>query len=290
MLAIRTVLCPVDFSPLGEREIELATEVCRRFGARLVLHHNLEAVSIGLSMGWMWNQVHAGEKPTAAMVEARLQELMAGLPAGIAAEARLSDGPVPASLLYLQEQLAADLMVMATHGASSEDHESVAERLLTDARCPVVVLHESEEGPCPWPREGGTPLRTLVPVDWTAGATAALRYACDLARELPLELHLLHVTPSRKGAEPPAADQAAERNRLTAAIPEDLRGRAVPHLAAGDPDDEIVAAAARLDAAWIVMGTHGKGLLRRFGHDTARAMLRRASCPVWYVPAAWPAP
>ena len=83
MLAIRTVLCPVDFSPLGEREIELATAVCRRFGARLVLHHNLEAVSIGLSMGWMWNQVHAGEKPTAAMVEARLQELMAGLPEGI---------------------------------------------------------------------------------------------------------------------------------------------------------------------------------------------------------------
>lgn len=287
MLEIRTVLCPVDFSPLGEREVDLAVGVCRQFGARLVLHHNLDAVSVGLSMGWMWNQVHAGEKPTEAMVEARLKELLASLPEEVSAEARLSDGPVPAALHYLQEQVAADLVILGTHGASSEDHTSVAERIVADARCPVVVLHDGENGATSWPADRPERCPVLVPIDWSDGAMAALRLACELARRLPLELHLLHVTPSRGAAVPAAADQAAEKIRLAGAVPDDLRERCVVHLAAGDPDDEIVAASARVGAFWIVMGAHGKGLLRRFTHDTAKALLHRASCPVWFVPATW---
>ena len=44
MIAIRIVVCPVDFSPVTAHQVDLAADVCRAFGARLVLHHNVTAV------------------------------------------------------------------------------------------------------------------------------------------------------------------------------------------------------------------------------------------------------
>ena len=60
MLAIRTVLCPVDFTPATPRQLGLATDLCRAFGARLVLHHNLAAVPFGAGVTWMWQSEHPG--------------------------------------------------------------------------------------------------------------------------------------------------------------------------------------------------------------------------------------
>jgi len=47
MIAIRTVVCPVDFSPATSRQVDLASDVCRAFGARLILHHNVSDLSVG---------------------------------------------------------------------------------------------------------------------------------------------------------------------------------------------------------------------------------------------------
>jgi hypothetical protein len=37
MIAIRTILCPVDFSPATPRQVDLAANLCLAFNARLVL-------------------------------------------------------------------------------------------------------------------------------------------------------------------------------------------------------------------------------------------------------------
>ena len=42
MLSIRTVLCPVDFSPVTARQVDVAADLARAFGARFVLHHNMQ--------------------------------------------------------------------------------------------------------------------------------------------------------------------------------------------------------------------------------------------------------
>jgi hypothetical protein len=52
LVQIRTVLCPIDFSTLDPAEIDVALEVCRTFGARLVLHHNLAGAVPGFSRSW----------------------------------------------------------------------------------------------------------------------------------------------------------------------------------------------------------------------------------------------
>ena len=44
MIDIRTIHCPVDFTPISERNLRMGVELCKRIGARLVLHHNLDVV------------------------------------------------------------------------------------------------------------------------------------------------------------------------------------------------------------------------------------------------------
>ena len=56
-MEMRTVLCPVDFSGRSGRELSLARDVCREFGARLVLEHNLDPRPPSfLTVTWMWSE------------------------------------------------------------------------------------------------------------------------------------------------------------------------------------------------------------------------------------------
>ena len=300
MVTIRTILCPLDFSALCEREVALAVELCGAFGAKLVLHHNLDDASLGMSASWMWRQEHVPAKTPEAAVELRLRELLARLPAGVACEARISDGQVAPSLLFLQRQLPADLVVMATHGQNTEDHASVAERLVEETTSPVLILHEQD---CSGPPirlaagEGERPLEVLVATDWSVTADHTVAYAFDLARVFPWRLHLLHVlSPGQlvhvESGVPmavPGSDVGeiveGMRRQLAALVPEELAGRVVCHVEAGDPAERIMATAAALPADLIVMGAHARGFLRRFfTRDTSLELLRRAACPVWFVP------
>lgn len=42
MISIKTVLCPVDFSPITGRVLGLAIQVSQLFNSKLVLHHSNE--------------------------------------------------------------------------------------------------------------------------------------------------------------------------------------------------------------------------------------------------------
>ena len=55
---IGTVLCPVDFSAVDRGELAIAVEVCRTFGARLVVHHNVSAPALGFARVWDWEREH----------------------------------------------------------------------------------------------------------------------------------------------------------------------------------------------------------------------------------------
>jgi hypothetical protein len=78
MLAIRTVLCPIDLSPATSPQLDLAVDLCRAFGASLVLHHNITDVSIGAGVGWMWHADHpVAVSPSA---DQAMRELVARLP------------------------------------------------------------------------------------------------------------------------------------------------------------------------------------------------------------------
>jgi len=304
MLQIHKVLCPIDFSDLNIRELELAVDVCRSFNARLILHHNVHVSPLGASTSWMWQQEHREKADDEDGAAGLLRDILAELPLDIDAEARLSNGLAAPSILQVEEQTQADLVILATRGASTDDHNSVTEKVIAHAHCPVLVWRGTEREPLRLAREqrddaGDRLLDVLVPTDLTPSSQAAVAYSFDLARALPLRLHLLHVLTAGRSvwvlpgvspsmpADPDADPFLSARRDLEALIPDDLRDRTRLHLDTGDPAEQIAETARRLDVSCIVMGAHARGLLRGpFTHDTSRDLLQRAECPVWFVPEA----
>lgn len=298
-MQIETVLCPIDFSTLSDFELKLAVEVCETFDARLVLHHNLAAAAPGLHKAWEWEETHQGRPEEITEPEARqhMDDILRRIPASVRAEARISRGPVGLVLLYLIKEISADLVILGSHGWSSEEHTSLSERIIDSAPCPVLTVQEGRGDTKAFrlhDAEGEEITRLLVPTDFSDSAASAVAYAFELARRSPLQVHLLHVQSPREipivpvdHTEVATADTvAATRRRLGELVPSDLADRVECHVEVGSPGDGIMAEAKKLDAELIVMGEHARGFFRRyFTHDTSRELLHRARCPVWFVPA-----
>ena len=136
--------------------------------------------------------------------------------------------------------------------------------------------------------------KILTAIDFSENSECAFDYALTQATQFNAELTIIHVINE----------------------PVDLRGFYVPHISfeqlekeieesavkmmetfcnsrlgtfsnyktaivTGIPYDEITAAAARIDASLIVLGTHGRtGLDRLLFGSTAERVVRSASCPV----------
>jgi nucleotide-binding universal stress UspA family protein len=287
MLAVRTALCPVDFSAATARQVDLAADICRAFGARLVLHHNVMDVLAGAGVGWMW---HADHAPSVSADAARqLSRLAARLPKGLVVETCVTRGAISPAVMAVAEAAEADLMVLCEHAGKTEDHESVIETLLKRSKRAVLALHDPGADAV-LPRfasahEHNLMQAVLVPANLTSDSHPSVEVAFDLARLLPIRLHLLHVIESRPVRDIHEADPASMKPRLAALVPADLVARTTVHLEEGDPVPAIVDAARRLGVSCVVMGEHTRGLVKRWlTRDTARAVLHGAPCPVWYVP------
>lgn len=285
MIALRTVHCPVDFSPATPRQIDIAADLCRAFGARLVVHHNRHALGTGYSVGWMWNAEHRPDTPAA--LDTKLRECVARIPDGIAVEPLITEGPPSQMILAVGDVANADLVVLTTHGTLAEDHESITRRTLDAGKRAVLVLHEAAvESQSPhFTATSDDPQVVVAPTNLTPGARAALQLGFELARMLPIELHLLHLLPDG-GTRRSRLSGEDTHSRMRSLVPDDLAGRVKLDVEHGDPARGIAEAADRLSAACIVMGEHTHAPVRRwFGRDTSRAVLHQAHCPVWYVPA-----
>ncbi len=304
---IRTILCPLDLSPISGRELGLAVELARAFGARLVLQHNLSSTGLGMAKAWEWRQAHPGAETRRAADE-RLRELAAGVPPEVPVETLMTTGPLSIGVVELAGELPADLVLLGCHGTGTEDHSSLTELLLGRCACPILALHEGEDHTCSLHlgEARRRPLRVLVPTDFSPAGAAAARYACSLAESLGGELHLLHVmeeagptvgsllSMAPVGASDysrvPARDAegealAAARERLAELVPEAMAERVFRHVEPGRAEDAILRLAREIVPDLIVMGEHARDPLRRFlTHDTARGILHRAACPVWFIP------
>jgi nucleotide-binding universal stress UspA family protein len=290
MIAMRTILCPVDFSDATSRQVTLAAALTRLFGARLVVHHNLTSLGIGASVGWMYSGDH---RPLSQeTVGQRLKEVALASAPGVEVDLRVTEGPASSSVLAISDAVNADLIVLSTHKVQTEDHRSLTANVLERTHRSVLALHDhgADLHTLGFDPASTVPQVTLVPTDLAAESRGALQFAFELARTLPLELHLLRILPHhRLGSHHHATDGSADE-ALRALIPDDLKDRARVHVQEGKQGSTIVQAASDLAAACIVMCEPARSPLRRwFGQDTSQAVLHDAPCPVWYVPASRPA-
>jgi nucleotide-binding universal stress UspA family protein len=283
-MRIQTVLCPIDFSGLDDHELTIAVEVCRSFDAKLVLHHDLPTGCSGFSGAGDWTKARQGEMAPEDLAAARLRALLDRVTGqGVPAETVVTSGPLVESLIALAARLRADLMILGSHGWTP-DHASITSSVIERAPCPVLTFQERNDA-APFRLRalpGKPPLRVLVPTDLTPASAAAVGYACSLARRFACHVELLHVI------DDDATGNACERahRELINLVPPDLLGEVSTHVRRGEPGKEITHYVAATEPAFLVLGEHAPGFLRRLlTPDTTQAVMRRIECPAWVVPA-----
>jgi nucleotide-binding universal stress UspA family protein len=136
------------------------------------------------------------------------------------------------------------------------------------------------------------PKHILVPTDLGEGADQALDYACELARMLDAEVHLLNVIGIPAMGVPElglamtatmidqmVVDNQAAIEQLAARRCTARRGQML--VRSGDARDVINHTAKELGIDLIVMGTHGRrGLSRALLGSVAETVVRSAPCAV----------
>jgi nucleotide-binding universal stress UspA family protein len=280
MIPIRTVLCPVDFSERTAEQVDVAADLARAFGGRLVLHHNVVDVAIGAGVKWMWNVRETSHGDPGA----RLRQLIAEV-SGVSAEGLITSGPVADAIVGTADAVSADLIVLRTRGGPAEDEDAVTARVLERAVRPILALQPvSDEHRMPRftaAASGRQPL--LVPTDLTPSSAAAVELALDLSRRFAFQVHLLSVLSGHVSET--AIDDT--RIQMLAMLPRDVPEPPVLHVEAGHAAAVISEVADRLPASCIVMGEHVRNPRRdwlRVRPDTPHGVLQRARCPIWYVP------
>lgn len=145
-MPIRRILVPTDFSPGASQALDYAVDLARPFDAELVLLFVVEPVyyaspadlygaSANLSM-LLDEQRRVGRQQLD-----RLEEQMRKR--RVRCRGVVETGAPYEMITQTAENLAADLIVMATHGRTGLSHlllGSVAEKVVRGSNCPVLTL------------------------------------------------------------------------------------------------------------------------------------------------------
>jgi nucleotide-binding universal stress UspA family protein len=147
------------------------------------------------------------------------------------------------------------------------------------------------------------PTKILLATDGSEEAALAAQTASDLANKTNSELHIVHVrpriTPHYPGyyIGPGVVEDAREKERkhlereakrLLETQAEQVRAAegsvAQLHLRVGSPDKEVVALAEELGTRLIILGSRGRGGVRRaLMGSVSDSVVRHAHCPVMVV-------
>jgi nucleotide-binding universal stress UspA family protein len=299
MLAIRRILCPVDFSEHSRRALDHAQAVAAWYDAAVTVLHVAPLMPVAAYAPMSGLPPYVGLAPEARQALMRsMREFAAGGQASVPVECEIGDGHPPAVIVATAEAISADLLVLGTHGRSGFDRwvlGSVTETVLRKARCPVLTVPTHAGGVA----EPAVFRRIVCAVDFSECAMRALEYATSLAErahasltvvhvielppDVPREVHETVMLGPRNQREYIALAEEAGRARLADALPDRVRASLTVDtvLAAGKPYREILRVAAEHSADLIVVGVHGRGAIDRmlFG-STTQHLVRQASCPV----------
>lgn len=141
---MKTVLAPIDFSPLSDRVVASAISLARATGARLVLLHVVVPIPIigkNLALTITGSEMLAAAEKSAAKHLAKLQRSLRGK--GVTAHVVHVAGDARECIIEQAERLMADYIVMGSHGHSAFYDlivGSTASGVLKRAACPVIIV------------------------------------------------------------------------------------------------------------------------------------------------------
>ncbi len=130
------ILCPLDFEEVSLNALRLAIQLAAQNKAELYLLHVCPTVMIPLG-GQVTEPLMAEQSARQRLEEIALRDL-----AGIRHELLVTTGDAAERVISVQSGLAADLIVMGTHGRGGLSRlvlGSVAERVVREVSCPVLT-------------------------------------------------------------------------------------------------------------------------------------------------------
>jgi nucleotide-binding universal stress UspA family protein len=294
----RSVLVPVDGSPLAEQAIACAVGIAQRSRSqvRLALVHR-ELPSVMAADPQAYSQIRllsrSSESDYLRGLSVRVQEQLGHRLSSVA----LEGPPGPALAEYVRDS-GVDLVVMTTHGRGGLRRAwlgSVADELIRTLDVPVLALRGQENAPLTEP--AGIP-QILVPLDGSPLAEAALDPAMRMAHlwQSPLTLlrvvHPVLLSTDSASLVPGVYDEVLTRKDCDAAQADlerkvevlreqGLQAKALVLIGGGAAAVSILDLARPERVGLIVLATHGRGGLRRVAlGSVADKLVRAAAVPV----------
>lgn len=277
------ILVPLDGSALSEKALPLAERLARRSGAVLhIVRIHATPTRPPVSLEGM---PVIDPKADAACWESerayvRRIRVQLGPRSGLVTQIAVLSGPVAEVLTTYATLKTIDLIVMATHARRALARTwmgSVADDLLRHGRVPVLLVRDAE-ATLPAPASEDPP-RILIALDGSTIAEKVLEPAVSLGRALDAQYTLLRVVNplgmlgdlpavlAPRMARAMAAQHEIEAKDYLNEIAWWMRDRGVEtktRVALSErPADAILKEARREGAAFIAMGTHGRGGVSR---------------------------
>lgn len=295
----RKILSPVYFDETSPVALEYARYFAQQTGGTVHLLHVVPTDEVHL-LRKVYRPEEGGGADTVwaeKVAREKLQEMAQEHLGGTRWEivTRLSGDPAT-GILEAEKELAADLVVMATHGRTGIAHfilGSVAEKVVRESQCPIFTTRRGEALADTKPFQ-----KILVPIDIAEQSSVALTYARRLAEQFNSTVYPLHIVPTdeinlrvndvyqaregERGANIVVAEKVA-RQKLQDLAREHLSGvryETVLHVS-DDPGKIILEVEKDIGADLLVMATHGiKGMFHLLLGSLTEKMVREAGCPV----------
>jgi nucleotide-binding universal stress UspA family protein len=274
LLAVRSILHPTDLSEVSGLAFAHALAISLATKSKLhLLHvspHDARAVAgfpVVRPILAQWGASEADDTPWAIATKLGIEVCNTHIK---------RQEPVQGILSYLQ-QVACDLMVLATHGGDGFHHwlrGSVSEVASRHSLIPTLFITSGARGFVD-PITGDVSIRRiLVPIDLSPTPGEAIKTVHHITKLLigsaHYTVHLLHVGRS----EPTMRVTTMDRSPFRGVI-----------LRSGNVPKTIVDAAIEFDVDLIAMPTAGRhGILDALRGSTTERVIRHAPCPVFAIP------
>lgn len=295
----KTILVPLDGSPLAERALPIALDIARRSGGavHLVRAHIPLAIVGATAEGVFTQDMLAADDALRARAKEYITEQAKQLGAewGLRVEGRVEDGSPAGLITQVAEELGASLIVMTTHGAGGFAPGwlgSVADAVIRHAHRPVLALPENDAHA----GKAFVPKRIAMALDGSNRADAIIPAARDLATLFGASLDVVRmVAPyvpndvasilTTDAPDPYGID--AETQSAKEAIDDVVKGLKDQGVKATatvrvefSPVRAILKHVKETDPDCIALATQGRGLSRLFIGSVADKLIRSANRPV----------
>ena len=296
---LRTIVVPLDGSPLAERALPVAFDIARRNGGAVHLVRAYEPLAIVIpSMEGVLSPVHAEiDLEARGRAKGYLDGLAGKLGAswGVPATPHLVDGRPSTAITEVAESVNADLVVMTTHGHGGFAPDwlgSVADSVIRHSHRPVLTFPTN--GP---PSDAPfVPKHIMVTLDGSQHAESILGPARDLALTFGATLQLVRVVLPYIPLDVSSILTAEPLDPLGVSIDADRAKQALDYVVARmesegvptsgmvrvsvSPTSELRAHVRETDPDCIAVATQGHGFSRVFLGSIADKLLRTAGRPV----------